>query len=514
MNMTFTPKTLLESARQFLNFTDDPGVFRDEMDLVYFSRAVGNYLPYLERIGGVGDLGHYMLSMVENAMDVGSARLAAQSQLRDHAMERLLHVVNNVTAFLPSFQHHTNKLAVEAYDIRPVNFDGVTCTWYESLSTAYQRFSPKRVFHCAETNKTLPTRGKVVLASVALPKSIYGQIMSVHQQYEDDNKSRRDGRRNRNRNLLVFSTYNNATLFPTTVPEPRFEDVSSLVIGVQHGELHYEEFGNLADPVNIVIQSAAIPDHPKLQVQPVWWDASANNGFGSWRSDYCQLVEAKASLVWFKCWRLGHYGYRLMSPGLIYESHHARFRFHHPLVYIGSFCCIGLIVSAVVIYAISFHSIMISRKLKHALVNIWVASSSLVFLFVTGIHQTENDAVCKGVGVAAHYLTLCSLVWLVVSVSIIYKKANSQKLSQSSRQNNAAFLDRGNQNRNESSNSRFRQPISRLYLIGWGISALVCAISAAFDIDNYGTPTHCFMKLVPFLAGVVLPLALLTGTHT
>ena len=47
MNMTFTPRTLMESARQFLNFTADPAVFQDEMDLVYFSHAVENYLPYL-----------------------------------------------------------------------------------------------------------------------------------------------------------------------------------------------------------------------------------------------------------------------------------------------------------------------------------------------------------------------------------------------------------------------------------------------------------------------------------
>ena len=47
MNMTFTPRTLMESARQFLNFTADPAVFKDEMDLVYFSHAVENYLPYL-----------------------------------------------------------------------------------------------------------------------------------------------------------------------------------------------------------------------------------------------------------------------------------------------------------------------------------------------------------------------------------------------------------------------------------------------------------------------------------
>ena len=88
-------------------------------------------------------------------------------------------------------------MAVEAYDIRPVNFEGVTCSWYESssaasssASSAYQLFSRnKRVFHCADStgNKTQlpPSKGKVILASVALPKSIYGHMIRVQQQRED-----------------------------------------------------------------------------------------------------------------------------------------------------------------------------------------------------------------------------------------------------------------------------------------------------------------------------------------
>ena len=61
-----------------------------------------------ERIGN--ELGHYMLSMVSNVLGVSSERLLAAAQTRDRALQRLRLVVGNVTAALPDFQHHFNKV--------------------------------------------------------------------------------------------------------------------------------------------------------------------------------------------------------------------------------------------------------------------------------------------------------------------------------------------------------------------------------------------------------------------
>ena len=98
------------------------------MDVVYFSKAVANYLPYLQT---AGELGHYMISMIENTLAV-PAGILGQSQLRDLACSRMQSVIANVTVGLPAFQHHTNKLAVESYSIKPLTFDGVTCSWYSN----------------------------------------------------------------------------------------------------------------------------------------------------------------------------------------------------------------------------------------------------------------------------------------------------------------------------------------------------------------------------------------------
>ena len=80
----FNSETLLQSAKHILNFTQSPSIFKDPMDVVYFSEAVENYLPYLNQpdtnkagkrplFGGHGtdnNVGHYMIDMISNILGV------------------------------------------------------------------------------------------------------------------------------------------------------------------------------------------------------------------------------------------------------------------------------------------------------------------------------------------------------------------------------------------------------------------------------------------------------------
>ena len=78
----FNSATLLQSAKHFLNFTQNPSIFRDPMDVVYFSQAVENYMPYLDLPGenmrrplfsGHGtdsNVGRYMIDMIANILGV------------------------------------------------------------------------------------------------------------------------------------------------------------------------------------------------------------------------------------------------------------------------------------------------------------------------------------------------------------------------------------------------------------------------------------------------------------
>jgi hypothetical protein len=453
------------------------------MDLVYFSRAVENYLPY---IASGGDLGHYIMSMVENAMDA-RPDLLSQAQGKDAACSRLQKVAVNVTSVLPAFQHHTNKLAVEGYDIKPQSFDGVTCTWYSSgvEKAAYQRFAPKRVFHCSQTNNTLPSGGKVVLASVSVPKSIHAHV------------------RGPARLPLVFAVFANASLFPSTTLD--FNVVNSTVIGVTYAGA--EGIGhNLTDSISVVIRAAEPFEHalPPGAVVPVWWDAAGRGGLGAWRPQPCQLISAKSSLIWFSCNQIGFFSYYTTHQALYSQHGKGTFRFHHPVIYVGAIIGIVLISASIITYCISFSSIMMVKELKHSLLNIWIAQVLLIFLFASGIHQTEHEFTCKSVGIFSHYLTLCNLIWLVISMHVVHRKANKHKLSQD-RHLSAAFIRPASAAESRTSRQSTHSFVARCYVLGWGLAAVLCGISAAIDADYYATRTHCFMKLTPFVVGIVVP---------
>ena len=82
----FNSATLLQSAKHFLNYTQNPSIFQDPMDIVYFSQAVENYMPYLDQpsrnigrrtslFGGQeidNNVGRYMMDMIANILGVPS----------------------------------------------------------------------------------------------------------------------------------------------------------------------------------------------------------------------------------------------------------------------------------------------------------------------------------------------------------------------------------------------------------------------------------------------------------
>ncbi len=56
-----------------------------------------------------------------------------------------------------------------------------------------------------------------------------------------------------------------------------------------------------------------------------------------------------------------------------------------------------------------------------------------------------------------------------------------------------------------------RPSIARLYVLGWGASAVAVLACGAIDPSHYGGTNNCFMQIAPFLGAVVLPGAVLTA---
>ena len=84
---SFNSATLLQSAKHFINYTQNPATFKDPMDVVYFSQAVENYMPYLHTSSSGrqfafgsqnsdSNVGRYMTDMIANILGVSSNLMA------------------------------------------------------------------------------------------------------------------------------------------------------------------------------------------------------------------------------------------------------------------------------------------------------------------------------------------------------------------------------------------------------------------------------------------------------
>ena len=190
------------------------------------------------------------------------------AQKRGFACKRLLGVVKNITSAVSSFKHQSagGGLAIESFQPSPAHFGGLTCTWYSTDTPSMtvhkigQRFTPKRVFHCAQSNKTLPSQGKKILASLVVPVTLFQQLKRTNMGDNLDATTRRSQFQS-----LTFSAYSNSSLFPTvsTVKngnagkQNRFgadhvDDVDTFVIGATLGGVG--NFNLTEEPVYVVLR--------------------------------------------------------------------------------------------------------------------------------------------------------------------------------------------------------------------------------------------------------------------
>lgn len=48
-----------------------------------------------------------------------------------------------------------------------------------------------------------------------------------------------------------------------------------------------------------------------------------------------------------------------------------------------------------------------------------------------------------------------------------------------------------------------------LYLVGWGVALIVCGLSAAINVREYASHSHCFLRTGPALSALYVPFAIL-----
>ncbi|XP_070508678.1 adhesion G protein-coupled receptor A3 [Chironomus tepperi] len=479
VNLSIARGSVLESARRLKTYTsklyeDGQLKFQDPLDIVYIEKTIENYLEFVHT---EKELGSIIIDIVSNLMEF-PRNLLEQAQAINGTCKKLIDAVELAASYSASADSQKSNLAIELFNIPSDISVGILCSWI--------KIDGHRIFQCNTASKmqSLAFHERNIEASIQFPATQYSNPQS-------------------HSHRLLVSVYQNTKLFPQNRVQGNFQ-VTSNIIGAkimsQSSSLVPMIPKNLSDPIYIVLRGA--PFHDDISIpKPVWWDSDLKNGTGDWSlSQGCQSLHYSHGMLMFSCNRLGFYGLVQHTKALNdfpdRPDAGAKFRYSPFAFYFGSFILFMSMWLVIVTYIFHFNEIMMGRRIKHSLINTWISISALVFVFAIGIYQTEDHKVCQFFGISIHYLSLCVLLWICVSVSNMYKR-----VSRSDRIGMEDDMPREEQ--------RIKKSVLGLYFVGYGIALLICGINSAVNIKEYASYTHCFMDSSSELGALFLPASIL-----
>ncbi|XP_071517155.1 uncharacterized protein Remo [Panulirus ornatus] len=486
----FASKTRLEdSTRSLRNFTRDGKILHDAMDIVFLAKTVEQYTNLLGTLSGPKETAFTLVDIISASM-AATKELLHTAEVLDGACQRLLKCLWDVASYFPSLNHAAfPHIEMHQFSRQPETFSGLTCNWYRR-----SLHSTEKHFRCNTNNYSMYYSGddEIMEAQIQVPSSLFAR-----EQLRSSNTSEEEtGPTTTPPNVqFQFFVYDSASLFPRVLAgKSDTWEVTSSVIGARVSDM--EEELQLQDNVYVTLRSE-IHSH---NVMPVWWKQNATSNQGNWTSEGCKIVRMLNSLIVFRCNRLAHFG--LLED--MAASHRdqagargAEFRPSAPGVYVGSAICILFLMASIVTWAAHHHRIATMNKNKHSLMNTWIALLLLVTLFTVGVYQTENQKLCQGIGVALHYLTTCVLLWIIVTVTNLYKKVTKALRPPVPVEDSPPDIPLP------------PKPMLRFYLVGWGIALILCGISAAVNLQQYAGYSYCFLAWGPSLGAFYAPTAAL-----
>ncbi|XP_016384188.1 adhesion G protein-coupled receptor A3-like, partial [Sinocyclocheilus rhinocerous] len=141
-----------------------------------------------------------------------------------------------------------------------------------------------------------------------------------------------------------------------------------------------------------------------------------------------------------------------------------------------------------------FTTIRISRKGWHMLLNFCFHTALTFAVFAGGINRIKYPIICQAVGIVLHYSSLSTMLWLGVTARNIYKQVSKKPQKA--------------QNGDHAPPHPARSPMLRFYLVSAGVPFIICGITAAINIENYGSGEQtpfCWMAWEPSLGAFYGP---------
>uniref|UniRef100_A0A672J775 Adhesion G protein-coupled receptor A3 n=1 Tax=Salarias fasciatus TaxID=181472 RepID=A0A672J775_SALFA len=471
--MPLNETNVVTRARRLLLFTIDAASFSDKMDIIFVAEMIEKFGKFVERFK---DLGEVMVSMASNLM-LADERVLWMAQREAMACSRIIACLQKIAVY--RLATTSPNIALEAHTVRVSDWNGMTCM-------LFQRPTPERTpgqdrqltFKCNTTSSfsSILHKNTIIEASLQLPQSLLTQAVVPGQPEDAVYK-------------LHLLGFRNGKFFPSTGNSSHLADGGkrrSVATPVIMAKIDGVSLRILKTPINITLRRFARGS----DAVSASWNFSLAGGQGGWQSDGCRILDHHDNFTTISCNSLGNYGLLMDLSTVEYFS--PSIQPLHPVIYATAIILLLCLITIIISYIYHHRSVCVSRKFWHMLVNLCFHISLTCGVFIGGINQTRYSSVCQAVGILLHYSTLATALWVGVTARNIYKQV-TRKAKRYEELDEPPPPPR---------------PMLRFYLIGGGIPIIVCGITAAANIKNYGSQTnapYCWMAWEPSIGAFYGP---------
>uniref|UniRef100_A0A8C7WHQ2 Adhesion G protein-coupled receptor A3 n=1 Tax=Oncorhynchus mykiss TaxID=8022 RepID=A0A8C7WHQ2_ONCMY len=460
------------TARQLLVYTIEAANFSDKMDVIFVAEMIEKFGKFAEKYK---ELGVVMVDISSNLMHADE-RVLRLAQREARACSRIVECLQRISVHqlasgTQAYSTNSHNIALEAHAIKASSFNGMTCTLFQKLMPeriALRDLGPRidldgnpdrqLSFKCNVTStlSNLSLKNTMVEASLQLPPSLFSQYLGQ----ADDNVYK-----------LHLLAFRNGKLFPSTGNSTLLADGGkrrNVATPVLLAKIEGFQLRGLRVPVNATLRRFARGS----DAVPACWNFSLLGGQGGWQSEGCRVLRHHDNFTTLSCDSLSNYAVLMDLTGVEYFS--PSIEPLHPVLYATAIVLLLCLLAIIISYVYHHRSVRISRKFWHMLVNLCLHIFLTCGVFVGGINQTRYASVCQAVGIVLHYSTLATALWVGVTARNIYKQVTRKA-------KHYEELDEP---------PPPPRPMLRFYLIGGGIPIIVCGITAAANIKNYGIYCH------------------------
>ncbi|XP_053125475.1 adhesion G protein-coupled receptor A2 isoform X2 [Hemicordylus capensis] len=402
-------------------------------------------------------------------------------------------MIEKFTGYVDQIKQNSRNIAFEAYLIKPESYMGLSCTAFQKHEAGLSSRPPRQEryaesfldqqlkFRCTAGRPNISlasfhVKNSIALASIQLPPGLFTPPASPHPLPL--------------KCKLQFLVFRNGKLFRSTGNSSHLADDGkrrSVATPVIYAGTHDCGISNLTEPVAISLRHLG----KGTDRTAAYWDFDVLDGYGGWRAEGCQLVALEPNVTTVICQHLSNVAVLMELSNFLGESSSPA-----EVLYSVIYTCTALLLlslfATIISYIVHHSAIHISRKCWHLLLNLCFHIAMTSSVFAGSITLTNYLVICQAVGIILHYSSLSTLLWMVVMARVIYKEATWKAPQQPE---------------GEASQPPPR-PMLRFYLIAGGIPLIICGITAAVNIHNYGDhDSYCWLACRPSIGAFYVPAA-------